>query len=256
MKSIVIKPELEIIKQELENGICRVMEGKMEGMSSYSTSCLGNSFCQKNRTIEGSICQKCYAQSLLSHRTVLDIKCERNAGIITKEIFPLEVLPRTINCLYFRLEAFGDLRNIIQLTNYVNIAKVNPKTRFGLFTKNAKLLYEYFSKNPCPDNMNIMYSSLFINKPASVEKLLPLFKPGQLKVFTVYNYEYIKEHPELEINCGGRKCLDCCECYDKTKTVYINEILKADQEKAEALIAVREKGLENIFNKFSDFNID
>ena len=242
--------EEEEIKQLMENGICREMEGKMKGMMSFSTSCTQNPFSQRQKEIPGSICQKCYAQSLLAMREGLENKGIRNAELVTKKVLPEECLPTTMNCLFFRFEAFGDLHNIIHLTNYVNIAKKNPLTRFTLFTKNYKLLYEFFSANKCPDNMTIVYSSLFINKTSPIDKLLPLFKPGQLKVFTVNSYDYIKDHPEVKINCGGRTCLDCKRCYGMTDDVYINEILKSDKEKAEKLIDLREKGLEAVFSKF------
>ena len=38
--------------------------------------------------------------------------------------------------------------------------------------------------------------------------------------------KYLKEHPEIKINCGKRHCLSCLNCYDDNDIIYINELLK------------------------------
>ena len=37
---------------------------KMEGIQSISTSCLANPICEARKKIKGSICEKCYADTL------------------------------------------------------------------------------------------------------------------------------------------------------------------------------------------------
>ena len=220
--------------------------GKMLGIKSLSTSVLLNPNCQKNRKIKGSICSHCYAESLAKMYTDLGARLERNTKELTTRFLgrddfaylSKELKDETI----FRFESFGDLNNEQQLWNYVHICNSFPNTRFALYTKQYELVSEFFKTRECPDNMNLIISSLKMNTPISSLFLttLPGFKPGQVKVFTVYNKEFIKSHPELKINCGARSCNTCRLCYLENKVEHINEILKSDRESAE------------IFLKFND----
>jgi ferredoxin len=127
----------------------------------------------------------------------------------------------------------------VHLQNYINIAKKNPGCRFTLWTKNYKVALDYFTKNDCPENFTLIISSLFVNKRQDLApfKKLGKFKKGQLKVFTVYDYDYIKaNYDTLKINCGSRLCVGCRLCYDKNEVEEINEILKSDQERAERFL--------------------
>jgi len=204
--------------------------GKMKGMQSLSTNTLTNSLCTKNHQIEGSICAKCYSQTLLKMRKTLQAKTERNTILLTKRILKFEELPY-VNTLYFRFEAFGDVHNRTHLINYMNMAIKNPHCRFALFTKNYKVAYEYFQHNPIPTNVNIILSSLMINKPISVDKFI---KAGiKVKTFTVYRKEAVAQN-NIEINCGAKSCISCLNCYTKNDIIDIRELLKSDQKKGES----------------------
>lgn len=153
-------------------------------------------------------------------RINLKKKCERNMENL-KELLNVNDLP-TINALYFRFEAFGDLDNANQLINYFNIAKKNPKTKFAIWTKNPWIIDEVIKSGISkPKNLNIVLSSLEINKVTDYSKYNWVDR-----VFTVYDKNYIKDH-NIEINCGGLKCMSCLKCYKKSnKTFFINEKLK------------------------------
>ena len=212
--------------------------GKMLGMQSISTSCRTNPGCIRNSKIPGSICEKCYAQTMLQMYKDLDAKTERNTEVLTTRIVDWDDLP-VVNCQIFRFESFGDIHNETHLQNYINIAKKNPGCMFTLWTKNYKTAYDYFKVNECPENFTLIISSLFINKKQDLEpfKKLGKFKKGQLKVFTVYDYGYIHDHPDdVKINCGSRLCMGCQLCYRKNEVEEINEILKSDQEKTESFL--------------------
>ena len=143
----------------------------------------------------------------------------KNQEILTSEILPMEKLP-TINNLYFRFEAFGDLNNATQVKNYFNICYKNPKVKFALWTKNpdyiAVAMADGYEK---PENLNIVLSSLFIN----VERKKTFDFAD--KIFTVYDPDYIEEN-NIEINCGAKSCFDCGLCYEKNGVEVINEKLK------------------------------
>ena len=193
--------------------------GKMEGMVSISTSVTTNSRCAKNAEIEGSICQKCFAAKQMRVFPTMEKPMVENQRILTGSILPPEKLP-TINNLYFRFEAFGDLNNATQVINYFNICRKNPRVKFALWTKNPDFIAEAIAGgHEKPDNLNIVLSSLFINH----ERKNPF--PFVDKVFTVYDPEYIREN-NIAINCGARNCFACGLCYEKNGVTVINEKLK------------------------------
>lgn len=190
--------------------------GKMTGMQSLSTSCKTNPNCEKNAKIEGSVCQKCYAQRQMKMYKNMSAAFEKNAEILTKRIIPNEDLP-IINACYFRFESFGDLHNSTQLVNYFNICKKNPDVHFALWTKNPWIVAEVADQKP--KNLQIIVSSLMLNKQIDISNM-----PYIDKVFTVYDKETIDKEG-ININCGARSCLACHKCYKKGNKI-INEKLK------------------------------
>lgn len=193
--------------------------GKMEGMVSISTSVTTNERCQKNASIKGSICEKCFAAKQMKVFPSMEKPMVENQRILTSDILPFEKLP-TINNLYFRFEAFGDLNNAVQVKNYFNICYKNPRVKFALWTKNpdyiAEAIQDGYEK---PENLNIVLSSLFVNKER--KNVFPFVD----KVFTVYDPDFI-EAENININCGARNCFDCGLCYEKNGVQIINEKLK------------------------------
>ena len=195
--------------------------GKMKGMQSLSTSCLHNKFCQARSKDPNSICSKCYAQRQMNTYKNMNPCLERNAEVLCNRILNMNELP-TLNCLYFRLEAFSDLSNETQFINYLNICKKNPSTRFALWTKNCFIVDKVFNNGyKKPKNLNIVVSSSYLNKMDDVSKYNWVDR-----LFTVYDKEHIK-NDDVEINCGGLSCMNCLKCYKKSsKVFYINEKLK------------------------------
>ena len=193
--------------------------GKMSGMVSISTSVTTNERCKKNAELKGSICEKCFAAKQMKVFPSMEKPMAENQRILTSEVLPLEMLP-TINNLYFRFEAFGDLNNATQVKNYFNMCYKNPRVKFALWTKNpdyiAVAIADGYKK---PDNLNIVLSSLFIN----VERKKTFDFAD--KIFTVYDADYIEKN-NVEINCGARNCFDCGLCYEKNGVEVINEKLK------------------------------
>lgn len=205
--------------------ITKKMSGKMEGMLSLNTSCLTNPNCQAFSKIEGSVCQKCYANKLLSYRQNVSECFEKNAFELTTRILNNEEINkyfRFYNINFFRFEAFGDLINNIQLVNYINISKANKNIRFALWTKNINIINDVFSKIKQPRNLQLVLSSLYINKKLDENTIKA---PANYKVFTVYDKKFIKDN-NIIINCGAKKCALCEICYKKNNVKYINEKLK------------------------------
>ena len=193
--------------------------GKMAGLASISTAVTTNERCAKNAQIDGSICQKCFASKQMKIFPSMEKPMAENQRILTSEILPKEKIP-IINNIYFRFEAFGDLNNATQVINYFRICYKNPKVKFALWTKNPDFIASAIKAGyEKPHNLNIVLSSLFINKE---RKNTFDFVD---KIFTVYDDDYIKEN-EIEINCGARNCFSCGLCYEKNGISVINEKLK------------------------------
>ena len=205
--------------------ITKKMSGKMEGMLSLNTSCLTNPNCQAFSKIDGSICQKCYSHKLLSYRQNVSECFEQNAFELTTRILTNEEINKNFrfyNINFFRFEAFGDLINDTQLLNYVNIAKANKKVKFALWSKNINIINEVFSKIKKPKNLQLVLSSLYLNKKLD-ESIIKAHI--NYKVFTVYDEEFIKNN-DVVINCGAKKCALCGIYYQNNNIKYINEKLK------------------------------
>ena len=144
---------------------------------------------------------------------------KRNQEILTGSVLPEEKLP-VINVLYFRFEAFGDLNNATQVINYFNICRKNPGVKFALWTKNPDYIAAAIKAgHEKPENLNIILSSLFINKERKTKY------DFVDKIFTVYDAEYITAN-NIDINCGARNCFTCGLCYNKNDVRIINEKLK------------------------------
>ena len=227
--------------------ICKNHADKMQGMTSLSTSVLLNENCQRRRHSElkcqdgaEMICKKCFADNLFNVRKSMQFKYAFNHTVLTHRLFTVDEMP-LLNCLVFRLEAFGDLANIIQAENYLRLCKKNPDVHFALWTKNPWILYNainVYENGKKPKNLKVVYSSPFINKPQTsalnVYKLRN-GKPMIDKVFTVYTCDYAIEN-NVKINCGNKKCLGCKLCYMNSSVKEINEIVKNEQPRYYRLI--------------------
>ena len=93
----------------------------------------------------------------------------------------------------------------------MNIAKDNPKTTFGFWTKRKDLIKEYVKENAIPENVIMVYSNPKINNVMS--------KPPK-NFDKVFNNVWAEFEPEKQ-NCTGQKCKDCLICYtfNNVKTI-------------------------------------
>ena len=199
--------------------------GKMKGMQSLSTSPTENPICMERSKDVRSICHECYSIAMQAIFSPLAKLLKKNTEILTTTIIPVEYWPM-VNTLFFRLEAFGDVQNTIQVNNYCNFAERNPHCNFAVWTKNIAFYDMVFKTRKKPENLIIIFSSHYLNTEAVITKF-----PFVDKVFTVYTAEHAIEN-QIKITCGGRKCIDCLRCYKKTdKVEYVNELLKADHGK-------------------------
>ena len=189
------------------------LRGKMEGMTVITSACTTNPHCAKLAQIKGSICEHCYAHRALSYMKGPREAYVKNGEILSSGLIPRRELP-FINAKYCRLESHGDIINETHLENYMRICRNNPQTTFVLWTKMYSLVYNYFKEYKAPRNFILVVSSLNVNQP--MVEILEKFKELKLRkvrLFTVYDKPYLKQHPEVEIQCHGKDCLKCLRCY-------------------------------------------
>lgn len=216
---------IDTFKKEYGIHITTKHNGKMTGFMSLSTSPVKNTFCQNRAKCKGTICEKCYAMRMAKMYSLLDSALEKNHAVLTSEIIPMEKMP-ILNCLAFRFEAFGDVQNEIQIINYFNMCRRNPRVQFTIWSKNLAIFARLFKcgyngvKYSKPKNLIIIVSSPLVNKAVDIRAY-----NFADKVFTVYDKEYAKRNG-IKINCGKKSCLTCGMCYSKNRTVYVNELLK------------------------------
>lgn len=193
--------------------------GKMDGMMSLSTSVLCNPYCQAYAKDPDRICSKCYAATQMKCYTSMQKCFEKNTEILTTKLLGEDEIP-LINAAYFRFEAFGDIQNVTQVTNYFNICKRNPHVKFALWSKNPWIINDAINSGvDKPKNLQIVYSSPYINQYKN---------PGYSfvdKVFTVYDKKFAEQNG-IDINCGARSCLACHKCYESNNVTEVNELLK------------------------------
>lgn len=229
--------------------------GKMVGMNSLSDSCKCNALCQnriaasyRNLGIEVKdaasakkalkkylkenpfstnicICVFYFADAQQDFQKSMRIPMEHNFEILNNGIIHRDWIP-VINSLFFRLESFGDFASANAVINAYHFAKYNPLVNFTGWTKNLRYFHIAAEKGyNKPNNFKLVFSSFFINKPATIPTKYQYLVNA---VFTVYTEAYAKKH-NVAINCGARACLACLRCYKgfETGTVkYINELLK------------------------------
>lgn len=208
---------------QLEQAITWNHSGKMCGMASLSTSVLLNPHCMERAKNPNSICAKCYASRMMKHRKSLEKKLAKNTEVLTKNIISPEYFP-IVNREKFRFEAFGDLNNYIQVVNYFNFAKRNPRTTFALWTKNPWIIQDAIDRGYTkPKNLIVIFSSPTVNACAdNIRKLYTFID----KIFTVYTSEETAKEQGKKINCGVRNCVECGRCYSKRTNWEVSELLK------------------------------
>lgn len=221
----------EEFRNETGIGIAYRMTGKLDGIISLSTSNEGNLYCAALAKDPNNVCSKCYARKTIKMYPTLQRKLERNHALY-EMVIPVEKWVKINANAYkmFRFEAFGDVRNVIQVINYFNFAKANPKVTFSAWTKQPQL-YEaaILMGHGKPDNFILIYSSPRLNHECNAKQWKSVDK-----TFTVYTYDYLKKTnavPEF-INCGARSCKSCKRCYKHSDGVkHVREILKQDSAK-------------------------
>lgn len=202
--------------------------GKMEGIPSISTNKYLNENCKKlmNSKDSNCICKYCFVDKVTNQYKDVEPCLTQNHNILTSRILEIQEIKALASVLanaqIFRFESFGDLNNVTQLINYNNIAKYYKRTRFALWSKHYSILFQFFKLGfKLSENITLVLSSPLINQELSnilVDRIKTYHK--RTITFTVVNVKSDK------VNCGGRKCIECRNCYDKKNPHDVIELQK------------------------------
>jgi len=191
--------------------------GKLAGMPSLNTNTASNPFCEAmhNSPDERVICRTCYSMyALNTYRKNCATAWQHNSDQLSQ---PLEdwQIPR-LNAVYFRFHSHGEVLNETHAVNLLRICEVNPRTTFVLMTKQHKLVIRAVEKHGLPDNLILIYSN-------PLKDRITEHKPKYFhKVFNVAS----GTERHSSDNCSGRTCIECLNCYDKTKDATLIELEK------------------------------
>ena len=211
-----------------------VMTGKLEHIRSINSAVTENPICLDRMQQPGTICGECYAETLLSGRKGLRDNTELNGRILSAAVIPAEYWPVLAFDTIFRIESFADVSNVTHAVNYINFMVRNSSVKFGVWTKNPALwamaLKSAGGDYLRMDNVSFGVSSRCINKRDDVAAIKKRF-PFVNFIFTVYDL-YEAANNDIDITCGGRKCIECRVCYEANEAgdvVIVNELLKSHQ---------------------------
>ena len=199
---------------------------KMEGIQSISTSVLLNPICQKRRLQKGSVCEKCFAEKLLSFRKNLDAYLEDNYNVLNNHLLTeIEAARVQITSILGRIESFGDVASVMQARNYLRIIVANPDVNFGIWSKNLGIWIAAFHLEGKPNNCTFVLSSPNLNEIMEVPEWAKEYVDH---VFTVWDkkvYDAMFKGDSVT-ECAGIRCMACRKCYKKGTSFYINERLR------------------------------
>ena len=200
--------------------------GKMEGLTSSSTSVLDNPFCQCRRENKKFVCHDCYAAAQLEYQHTNAEKQHANYIFYNNVKLSASDVP-FLDYAFFRYESFGDIASELCQVNYNTIARRNKHTRFTQWSKNIALIAKVFSYDSKPKNLDIIYSIPRYNYIPS-KHFIECFRkkyPFVKKIFVVLTPEYAEAN-NIDFTCK-KNCSDCLKCYDpKNKEFIIYEIKK------------------------------
>ena len=199
------------------------LTGKLEKMRAVSVNTLTNPFCIKmHKSIKEIICTHCYSFYFLEgFRKNAAAALQRNSELLSKRVLDKKELP-TIKDKVFRFNAHGEMINKKHLQNYVNITEINPDCMFSLYSKNKKLIIDYFDSGlKKPSNLILVYSN---PKLDNIKFKSPRWFD---KVFNNVSENKFVKHQ----NCTGQKCKDCLICYKKDAVNVIVESVRYRKQK-------------------------
>lgn len=216
---------------------------KLDGGCSASTDCHSCKYCQcmwhkaiqetEQKGETNLICASCYADTNGKiHKNLA------NRNMINKEILNVpipqeawyEALQIPTFALFYRTQSMGETDNITEAINFIRIHRAIERIwniANAIWSKNSIVWANAFTIEGKPYSTSYIQSSPRINVRSPIA---PCIKGYCDHRFTVFDEAFLKAHPEIKINCGGRSCRECVSkhkgCYFQDTEFDINEKLK------------------------------
>ena len=200
------------LAKEITGGLSK--PSKMPGFA-YSIPAQACNVGSRLRTVQGSICSKCYAlKGRYVFGNVKKALQRRLASLIHSEwveAMAFQINQASINV--FRWHDSGDIQNLEHLEKIAEVCRLTPDVRHWLPTREYAIVTAYKEKHGSfPDNLNIRLSAYMVDGP------LPEGAANRLGV-TVSG---VTSDPS-KVTCPAYKqggvCGSCRACWDKTQAV-------------------------------------
>lgn len=223
-------------------------DGKIEGITSFDSSCKHCEFCQKMIKVAGEdilvICGGCYDDAQEKYRGFVANRHGLNLLIMKSVEFTVEELATIPTTELNRINSSGETPNKTYAINMLRIMYAHEFVRFAYWGKNVGPIVAAVREVGKPKNCILIKSSVRIGIPDELPEFFDY-------VFTVYP---TKELCEAAIatgaaECNGLKCKECgFKCYYGThKGTNIAEVLRGVSKAKRALICaeldkIKQKG--------------
>lgn len=189
--------------------------GKIEGIYSLDSSATNCGFCVKMREYAAKhpelniVCGYCYDFKQETYRFSALNRHSLNMVIMNTVEFTVEELATLPAGYLVRVNSSGDSAGDIYAGNMIKFAIGHPSSRVAIWAKNAIGYIRAIDILGKPENVTMIFSSTFVDKPVKLPKYFDF-------TFTVY---YSKNKIQVALangagECNGKKCKDCgYKCY-------------------------------------------
>lgn len=200
------------LAKEITGGLSK--PSKMPGFA-YSIPAQACNVGSRLRSVQGSICSKCYAlKGRYVFGNVKKALQRRLASLVNAEW--IEAMTFQINQAgvnVFRWHDSGDIQNLEHLERIAQVCRLTPDVRHWLPTREYALVTAYKEKHGSfPDNLNIRLSAYMVDGP------LPAGAAERLGV----TMSGVTSDPK-KVSCPAYKqsgvCGSCRACWDKNQAV-------------------------------------
>ena len=200
------------IAKQITGGLSK--PSKMPGFA-YSIPAQACNVGSRLRSVQGSICSKCYAlKGRYVFGNVKKALQRRLASLVHSEwveAMVFQINQTGINV--FRWHDSGDIQNLEHLERIAQVCRLTPAVRHWLPTREYALVTAYKEKHGAfPDNLNIRLSAYMVDGP------LPDGAANRLGV----TMSGVTSDPQ-KVSCPAYKqggvCGSCRACWDKNQAV-------------------------------------
>ena len=187
---------------------------------SYSLPTIACQTGYKMAQVKGSVCASCYADKgfyKIYQATIEPAQMARFASLVD----PLWV-DSMVNLIgsdqYFRWHDSGDIQSLEHLENIAQVARLTPKCKHWLPTREYGMVKDYIAKhgrNGIPANLVVRLSAMYPDRPVIVPVSLQSV-PGIAK-------SNVHTEKPIGSDCNASKqngeCRDCRKCWNRKTTV-------------------------------------